>query len=75
MHQAQSILHLQRVLYHAGLTNPPDGAVCPSLSERCCSIEQREVQEWLKLGFSGTHSIKAVVCTAGPVFHHLQLFN
>lgn len=32
-------------------------------------------QEWLDLGFPCTCSSKAVLCTAGPVFRHLQLFN
>jgi len=37
--------------------------------------QAQEGQEWLELGFPCTCSSKAVVCTAGPVFHHLQLFN
>lgn len=37
--------------------------------------QAQQAQECFGSGLPCTQSSKAAVCTAGPAFHHLQLFN
>lgn len=72
------LLQLQGVCV-THVTNPQGWAVSPG-SWRDAVLQDtgsqaQQAQECFGSGLPCTQSSKAAVCTAGPAFHHLQLFN